>query len=92
MINLGSKFQFGERMKTYLIRFVILLIIAILFNSCGGNTEITKDEESASNQDKYKKNSIVSEMLEQARQNYLLALAKEEESDVTATVEYFEVS
>ena len=92
MINLGSKFQFGERMKTYLLRFAILLIIAILFNSCGGNTEITKDEESASNQDKYKKNSIVSEMLEQARQNYLLALAKEEESDVTATVEYFEAA
>ena len=92
MINLGSKFQFGERMKTYLLRFAILLIIAILFNSCGGNTEITKDEESSSNQDKYKKNSIVSEMLEQARQNYLLALAKDEENDVTATVEYFEAA
>ncbi|MFB3056891.1 MAG: LysM peptidoglycan-binding domain-containing protein, partial [Ignavibacteriaceae bacterium] len=62
------------------------------FNSCSGNTEIIKDEESSSNQDKYKKNSIVSEMLEQARQNYLLALAKEEENDVTATVEYFEAA
>ena len=92
MINLRSKFQFGERMIKYLLRFAILLIIAMFFNSCGGNTEITKDDRSSSNQDKYKKNSIVSEMLEQARQNYLFALEKKEESDVTSTVEYFEAA
>ncbi len=79
-------------MTKYLLRIAILLIIAMLFNSCGGNTEITKDEESLSNKDKYKRNSIVSEMLEQARQNYLLALAKKEESNVTSTVEYFEAA
>ncbi len=79
-------------MIKYLLRFAILVIIAMLFNSCGGNTEITKDEGSLSNKDKYKRNSIVSEMLEQARQNYLLALAKKEESDVTSTVEYFEAA
>jgi len=79
-------------MIKYLLRFAIIVIIALLFNSCGGNTEITKDEESLSNKDKYKRNSIVSEMLEQARQNYLLALAKKEESDVTSTVEYFEAA
>ncbi|MFB3058032.1 MAG: lytic transglycosylase domain-containing protein, partial [Ignavibacteriaceae bacterium] len=79
-------------MIKYLLRFAILVIIAMLFNSCGGNTEITKDEGSLSNKDKYKRNSIVSEMLEQARQNYLLALAKKEESNVTSTVEYFEAA
>ncbi len=31
-------------------------------------------------------------MLEQARQNYLSALEKKEESDVTSTVEYFEAA
>ncbi|MCH6574370.1 MAG: LysM peptidoglycan-binding domain-containing protein [Bacteroidetes bacterium] len=79
-------------MIKYLLRIAILLIIAMFFNSCGGNTEITKDEESLSNKEKYKRNSIVSEMLEQARQNYLLALAKKEESDITSTVEYFEAA
>jgi membrane-bound lytic murein transglycosylase D len=92
MINLGLKFQFGERMIKYLVRFAILLIIAIIFNSCSGNTEITKDDESSSNQDRYQKSSIVSEMLEQARQNYLSALEKKEEGDVTSTVEYFEAA
>ena len=53
---------------------------------------ITKDEESLPTQERYKKSSIVSEMLEQARQNYLLALAEEKESDVTATIESFEAA
>ena len=79
-------------MIKYLSQFAILLIIAIVFNSCGGNTEITKDDKSSSNRDRYEKNSIVSEMLEQARQNYLSALEKKEESDVASTVEYFEAA
>jgi membrane-bound lytic murein transglycosylase D len=64
----------------------------MVFNSCGGNTEITKDDKSSSNRDIYEKNSIVSEMLEQARQNYLSALEKKEQSDVASTVEYFEAA
>jgi membrane-bound lytic murein transglycosylase D len=92
MINLESKFHFGVRMIKYLLQFTILLLIAMFFSSCGGNTEITKDEESSANQDRYKKNSIVSEMLEQARQNYLSALEEKEKSDVTSTVEYFEAA
>ncbi|MFC2119454.1 LysM peptidoglycan-binding domain-containing protein [Bacteroidota bacterium] len=92
MINLESNFHFGVRMIKYLLQFAILLLIAMFFSSCGGNTEITKDEESSSKQDRYKKNSIVSEMLEQARQNYLSALEEKEAGDVTSTVEYFEAA
>jgi membrane-bound lytic murein transglycosylase D len=79
-------------MIKYLLHFAILLLIAIFFNSCGANTETTKDDESSSNQDRYERNSIVSEMLEQARQNYLSALEEKEKSDLTSTVEYFEAA
>ena len=92
MINLRSKFQFGERMITILSRVAILILLAILFSSCSGNKEITENEDILESKEPFKKSSIVSEMLEQARQNYILALNEKEEGDVTSTVEYFEAA
>ena len=64
-------------MKQFLTKFTLLVIIAMLINSCGGSPEIYKDEQSSHRYDNYKKKgSIVSVMLEQARQNYISALAK----------------
>ena len=78
-------------MKQFLTKFTLLIIIILLINSCGGGPEVYKDEESSQRYDDYKKKgSIVSEMLEQARQNYISALAKKEEGDITSTVEHFE--
>ena len=77
-------------MISFLARIALLAVIAILFNSCGGNREITDDKKSSETQDGYKKSSIVSEMLEQARQDYISALAKRDEGDVTSAVQDFE--
>ncbi|MCH7723145.1 MAG: LysM peptidoglycan-binding domain-containing protein [Bacteroidetes bacterium] len=77
-------------MNPFLNRMCLLLASTILIISCGGNTEITENKKSSTYQREIKKNSIVAEMLEQARQNYLTALAKKEEGDVAATVQNFE--
>ena len=77
-------------MNPFLIRICLLLVGITLLTSCGGNTEITENKKSSTYQREIKKSGIVAEMLEQARQNYLSALAKKEEGDVTATVENFE--
>jgi membrane-bound lytic murein transglycosylase D len=84
------KIQSGERMIKALAKLTLFLIVLILFNSCGGSPEVYKVDQSSNKKDDEQKGNIVSEMLEQTRQNYVLALSKMEEGDTTATVEYFE--
>ncbi len=64
---------------------VILLSIAFLY-SCSGSDEITKKKDDALNQ----KGNVVAEMLEQARQFYLIALEKQKLGLVEETVQNYE--
>ncbi|GBD86784.1 membrane-bound lytic murein transglycosylase D precursor [bacterium BMS3Abin03] len=78
-----------NRIQTKL--FIFIAITALLY-SCSSNKEITESEDihNTTATIEYQKNNIVSEMLEQARQNYLTALAKQKENNVTGTVENYE--
>ncbi|MGD8306684.1 MAG: transglycosylase SLT domain-containing protein, partial [Ignavibacteria bacterium] len=78
-------------MNRFLTNLTYLTIITLLITSCGGGPEVYKEEESSQRYENYiVKGSIVSEMLEQARQNYITALEKKEEGDIASTVENFE--
>jgi membrane-bound lytic murein transglycosylase D len=60
--------------------------------SCGGNKEIAKDDNSGSTANTAQNGGIVSEMLEQARQYYVAALAKQELNSTTETVNNYEAA
>lgn len=68
---------------------VTIPLFSIIFLSCSSNKEITKEENLKPNQI-VEKTGIVSEMLEQARQYYVSALAKQELNNTSETVANFE--
>ena len=76
-------------MKKFLFKFILLSTLTILTISCGGNKEVSQTED-VTIRESYSKGSIVSEMLEQARQSYLFALAERDNGNVTGAVENFE--
>jgi membrane-bound lytic murein transglycosylase D len=76
-------------MKKFLSRFIVIIVLAIITFSCSGNKEATQTED-VTIRESYSKGSIVSEMLEQARQSYLSALSERDNGDVTGAVENFE--
>lgn len=73
-----------------LTRFTLISVFLLFLYSCSGNKEITQEEKTSTPNVTIDKGSIVSEMLEKARQDYLTALEKKESDDTTATVNYFE--
>jgi membrane-bound lytic murein transglycosylase D len=73
-------------MKSRLILLPILTSLLLIFYSCSSSDEITKKTEEA----KLQKNSVVAEMLEQARQYYLIALEKQKTNLVEETVQNYE--
>jgi membrane-bound lytic murein transglycosylase D len=70
--------------------FIVISLFALLLSSCGGNKEITRDSYSSNNQNMVQKGGIVSEMLEQARQYYISALAKQDVNSASETVTNYE--
>lgn len=73
--------------------FVVISLFSLLFVSCGGNKEIAKSDNSGENTQKTtQKSGIVSEMLEQARQHYVAALAKQEVNSTTETITNYEAA
>jgi membrane-bound lytic murein transglycosylase D len=77
--------------KKLLPLFAISLLALFLF-SCGANKEIAKDDNSKETQTTVPKGGIVSEMLEQARQFYVAALAKQELNSTSETINNYESS
>ncbi|MHB1685827.1 MAG: LysM peptidoglycan-binding domain-containing protein [Ignavibacteriaceae bacterium] len=77
-------------MKQKVATFLAISLFSLLFFSCGANKEIAKDEKSKTENNDLQKVGIVSEMLEQARQYYVVALAKEEKNSTTETVANYE--
>lgn len=74
-------------MKRFFTQFLILLFLTVLWYSCSSQQEVSKNE---SVQQTNTKTGIVPEMLEQARQHYVTALAKVELNSVKEAVENFE--
>ena len=77
-------------MRKRILPFVAISLFALLLGSCGTNKEIAKDENSKTTQNNIPKVGIVSEMLEQARQYYVAALAKEEQNSTSEAVANYE--
>jgi membrane-bound lytic murein transglycosylase D len=77
-------------MQKRILPFVAISLFALLFSSCGTNKEIAKNENSKETQTEVQKISIVSEMLEQARQYYIVALAKQEQNSTVEAVNNYE--
>lgn len=74
-------------MSKKLLLFLPGLLILLLIYACSGTDEVTQKTETQSH---YKKDGIVAEMLEQARQSYIKALEKQEENKVEETVANYE--
>jgi len=76
-----------------IILLISLMSISVFMSSCSsskvGNEEKQNHETS---QVKVKPSLIVAEMLEEARQNYLNALANQSTSETSATINYFETA
>ena len=70
--------------------WVAVSLLAFALTSCGVNKEITKDEQAAITQPVIQKSEIVSELLEQARQSYVFALAKQEINSVAEAINNYE--
>ena len=64
----------------------VLIIASLIFYSCSSSDEITQKTKEAT----IKKNSVVDEMLEQARQYYLTALEKQKGDSIEETVQNYE--
>lgn len=77
-------------MKKILL-FPMLVFVSFLISSCGSNSEITTNSQTESVNTNIK-SGIVSEMLEEARQYYVIALKKRELNSNKETVENFEAS
>jgi membrane-bound lytic murein transglycosylase D len=76
-------------MKKFLYNSALLIALAVTTLSCSGNKEVGQTED-VTIRESYSKGSIVSEMLEQARQSYLSALTERDNGNVTGAVENFE--
>ncbi len=72
-----------------LIFIFSISLFSLVFVSCSGNKEISKDTQITPKVTP-KSTSIVSEMLEQARQFYVAALAKQELNSTKETIENYE--
>ncbi|MDP3147542.1 MAG: LysM peptidoglycan-binding domain-containing protein [Ignavibacteria bacterium] len=72
------------------IRLLAVSLLAFVLTSCGTNKEIVKNEQAAIAQPEIQKSEIVSELLEQARQSYVSALAKQEINSVSEAITNYE--
>lgn len=72
------------------IRLLAVCLLAFVLTSCGTNKEAVKNEQAAITQPEIQKSEIVSELLEQARQSYVLALAKQEINSVSEAITNYE--
>lgn len=77
-------------MHKKLLPLFVVSLLALMFYSCSANKEITKDDSSKETQVTVSNGGVVSEMLEQARQFYVAALAKQELNSTTETINNYE--
>ncbi|HEX9252422.1 MAG TPA: DUF6567 family protein, partial [Ignavibacteriaceae bacterium] len=77
-------------MKKFIL-IPIVIFVSLIISSCSSTPEITNQNQTevTQNTNKY---GIVSEMLEEARQYYVLALKKQELNSTKETVENYEAA
>ena len=74
-----------------IIQISAMLFITALITSCGSNPQITNHSQTEI-PEQNNRVGIVSEMLEEARQDYVLALKKQEQNSTKETVENYEAA
>ncbi|MFA6977769.1 MAG: LysM peptidoglycan-binding domain-containing protein [Ignavibacteriaceae bacterium] len=77
-------------MKKKTIWLLAAALSAFVLTSCGTNKEVAKNEQAVTTQPEIQKSEIVSELLEQARQSYVSALAKQEINSVAEAINNYE--
>jgi membrane-bound lytic murein transglycosylase D len=77
-------------MKKLFLPLSVISILALALISCSSNKEVVKDDSTKQTQSKVYKSGIVSEMLEQARQFYVQAIAKQKMGNPTEIVTDYE--
>ncbi len=77
-------------MTQKILPFIVISLLVLIFSSCGGNKEITRNDSSSNKTEGIVKGGIVSEMMEQARQYYISALAKQDINSTSETVTNYE--
>lgn len=78
----------GGIMKETLIQSVVISLLSLVIVSCGGNKEITRYDDTSVSKSKH--GGIVSEMLEQAREFYVAAIAAQNQNNPAQAVKNFE--
>jgi len=71
-----------------ILPYLLLPVIIILFNSCASNIQIVENQKIDSL--KINTNEIISQLLEQARQDYLTALEKQKSDNDIEVIRHFE--
>src|SRR5690554_42727 len=77
-------------MKKFFVHAFIVLIFAVVVTSCSSSNIVTNSKETEKTENTYPKSGIVGEMLEQARQQYVQALAKTETGTTADVVNHYE--
>lgn len=77
-------------MKKKPVWLLAVSLLAFVITSCGTNKEVAKNEQAVTTQPEIQKSEIVSELLEQARQSYVSALAKQEINSVAEAINNYE--
>lgn len=80
----------GVKMRVGKVKLLFVALSALFLISCGANKDTTVRTDNSEITQKVKKGEIVSELLEQARQHYVLALSKQESNNVSATITNYE--
>jgi membrane-bound lytic murein transglycosylase D len=79
-------------MRLKKVQLLIVSLSALIFFSCGANKETTTQTETSQQEQTVKKGEIVSELLEQARQFYVIALSKQETNSVSEAITNYEAA
>ncbi len=89
-----NSINIGDSMKKMPLLSFVILLTSLFIMSCSSVNEVSNNEvnNSVENTDRSPKSGIVAEMLEQARQHYVKALAKQENGNPTEVVNGYESS
>jgi membrane-bound lytic murein transglycosylase D len=79
-------------MRSKKVQSLIVSLSALIFFSCGANKEATTQTDTSQQEQTVKKGEIVSELLEQARQYYIIALSKQETNSVSEAITNYEAA
>jgi len=77
-------------MRRRILPLLVSSLLALMFVSCGANKEVAKNDSSKETPSEVRQSGIVAELLEQARQSYVLALTKQEQNSTVEAINNYE--